>query len=164
MRGKPWTTGEERELRTLIEDKTPMEAIAEKLGRNPTAIYVKCLRLGLTDKPNTTPSSVPLPEDLPSVEEALQMLAAALKKASKPGIDKGELKRLQVVGTLAKTYKEIFADYLDYRGLEIRLVELEAKYKALTKGMPESVAPIQKRDKMLRPTLTGQVNNQESTP
>ena len=46
-------------------------------------------------------------------------------------MDKDEVGRLQVVATLAKTYKEAFEDYLDYLGLEERLAELEGKYKGL---------------------------------
>ena len=45
-----------------------------------------------------------LPEELPSVEEALRMLAGALKAACKSGLDKVEVQRLQVVATLALTY------------------------------------------------------------
>ena len=148
MKGKPWTVDEERELKTLIENKTPMETIAAKLKRNPSAIYVKCLRLGLTEKPHTTPSSVPLPEDLPSVEEALLMLATALKTASKPGIDKAEVRRLQVVGALAKAYKEILEDYIDYRGIEAKIVKMEERYAALIQRQDWNVAPKQDPDKM----------------
>jgi hypothetical protein len=38
------------------------------------------------------------------------------------------------VATLAKTYKEIFADYLDYRGLEQRLVKLKGNMRCFQKA------------------------------
>jgi hypothetical protein len=41
--------------------------------------------------------------------------------------------RLRGIIAGVKIYKEIFADYLDYRGLEERLVELEGKYESLVK-------------------------------
>ena len=71
----------------------------------------------------TTTTSLVMPKELPSVEEALLMLAGALKAACKSGLDKVEVQRLQVVATLARTYKDILVDYMDYRGLEAELLE-----------------------------------------
>ena len=39
--GKPWTTGEVRELRKLAKGDTPTPVIGLKLGRTPAAIYTK---------------------------------------------------------------------------------------------------------------------------
>jgi len=60
-------------------------------------------------------------------------LAAALLKRAEAGLRKEEVGRLQVVATWAKTYKDAFAEYLDYRGIEERLDALEAKYEGLEK-------------------------------
>jgi hypothetical protein len=60
-------------------------------------------------------------------------LAAALRKGAEAGLSKDEVGRLQVVATLAKTYKELFADYVDYRGIEAELVDLSEKYEVLAK-------------------------------
>ncbi len=130
-KGKPWTIEEEAELKTLVDAKTPIDVIATKLGKQPGAIYVKCQRLGLTTKVNLTNFSIPLPTDLPSVEEALKKLAGAFDLACTPGLSKAEIQRLNVVATLAKTYKEILADYINYRGIEAKLIDMEAKYAAL---------------------------------
>jgi hypothetical protein len=46
-----------------------------------------------------------LPRELPSVEEALKMLAGALETACEPGLDALEIQRLQVLATLATTYE-----------------------------------------------------------
>jgi hypothetical protein len=146
MKGKPWTVEEEKELSGLIESNASMEVIAAKLKRKPSAIYVKCMRLGLTAKPHASPASVPLPKELYSVEEALEMLAAALKTASTPGLDRAEVQRLQVVGSLAKTYKEILADYVDYRGIEAKMAEMEEKYQALIERKGWAVSSKQRHD------------------
>jgi hypothetical protein len=53
------------------------------------------------------------------------MLAGALKTAVKPGLDRVEVQRLQAVATIAKTYKKILADYIDYRQIESKLKEME---------------------------------------
>jgi hypothetical protein len=76
---------------------------------------------------------LPCPKELFSVEEALKMLAAAFKAACAPGLDKVEVQRLQVVSTIARTYKNILADYIDFRRIERDLVELRKKYDELAK-------------------------------
>jgi hypothetical protein len=63
------------------------------------------------------------------------MLAGALERSCQPGLDKVEVQRLQVVATLARTYKDILADYLDYRRVEAELLELRQKYEELAKRM-----------------------------
>jgi hypothetical protein len=88
--------------------------IAAKLGRRRDAITIKCKRLGLevvVAKCYSTTTSLKVPKELPSVEEALLKLAGALEAACKPGLDKVEVQRLQVVAMIAKTYKDILADY-----------------------------------------------------
>ena len=130
-KGKPWTIEEESALKTLVDAKTPINVIAKKLGKQPGAIYVKCQRLGLLPKSSVDAASIPLPKELPSVEDTLKKLANAMELASTPGLDKTEVQRLQVLATLAKTYKEGLADFINYREIEIRLNDMEAKYAAL---------------------------------
>jgi hypothetical protein len=67
-------------------------------------------------------------------------LGAALLKSAEAGLSKDEVQRLQVVATLAKTYKDAFAEYLDYRGIEARLDKLEANYAALEKKPKDTEA------------------------
>jgi hypothetical protein len=140
-KGKPWTMEEEVALKELVDANTPLDAICVKLGRKPDAVYVKCLRLGITEKTYNRPSNVSLPKELPSVEDALKKLAAALDIVSTPGLEKAEVQRLQVLATLAKTYKEILSDYINYRGIEERLNNMEAKYDELLKETGKDDAP-----------------------
>jgi hypothetical protein len=130
-RGLPWTVEEEVQLKKLVEAKTPIDVIASMLKRQAPAIVVKCQRLGLPISGRVTASALPLPAELPSVEETLKKLAGALEAASAPGLSGLELQRLQLVATLARAYKEILADYLDYREVEAKLIDMEAKYAAL---------------------------------
>ncbi len=139
-KGRPWDIDEERQLRQLVEDGKNVEEISRLMVKTQDAIKQKMFdlklkekRVGASRKAVFSSSKLELPDDLPTVEETLKILAAALRKGAEAGLDKDEVQRLQVVATLAKTYKEIFADYLDYRGLEERLVELEGKYEALIK-------------------------------
>ena len=140
-KGIPWTEEEENTLRALVKANTPLETIAIKLNKKPATIYVKCLRLGITETPHSIPLNVPLPKELPSIEETLRKLAIALDTASTPGLDKIEVQRLQVVATLSKTYKETLADYINYRQIELRLNQMEAKYDQLLKETSKDNAP-----------------------
>jgi hypothetical protein len=143
-KGRPWDINEERQLRDLVEQGKSIDEISRLMIKTKDAIRQKMMDLGLKvlkeeeqgisqKKARFSSSKLNLPGDLPTVEEALQILAAALRKGAESGLDKDEVQRLQVVATLAKTYKEAFADYLNYRGLEERLVELEGKYESLVK-------------------------------
>ena len=141
MKGKPWTADEETLLKQLVDVKTPLEVMSVKLQKTSDAVIQKCRRLGLEVvglESFRTSTSIQMPTDLPSVEEALKMLAGALRASLAPGLDKVEVQRLQVVATLARTYKEVLEDYINYRAIEVKLVELEAKYARLleekTKG------------------------------
>lgn len=144
MKGKPWPKKELEKLVELVEAKQPLDVIAAQFpDRSEGAIKLKIRRLGLevvvrNSCVGTTTSKLRIPEELPSVEDALKILAGALKTAAKSGLDKVEVQRLKVTATLAKTYKELFADYVHYREIEAKLVELEAKYAKLaeetTKG------------------------------
>jgi len=149
LRGKAWTVEEEQQLKALLEAKTPLNEIAAKLGRKTEAVEMKCRRSELdvvVTKGDITTTTIQLPSDLLSVEEALKILAGALKTARGSGLDKVEVQRLQVVATLARTYKDILASYVDYRGIEARIAKMEEDYERLLsdkagKGMASKQAP-----------------------
>ncbi len=140
-KGIPWQVEEEIQLKKLIDAKTTINKIAPILKRTPTAILLKCQRLGLVPPESITNSALPLPAELPSVEETLKDLAGALQAAKAPGLNKVEVQRLQAIATLARTYKEILADYLDYRGIEAQLIDMGAKYEALLERRSKNNAP-----------------------
>ncbi len=58
----------------------------------------------------------------------MKTLSAALKALEQPGLDQAEVLRLRSIISGVKIYKELFADYVDYRGLEAEVVELRKKY------------------------------------
>jgi len=133
-KGIPWTNEEEVRLKQLVQDGANLQAIALALGKSENSIYNKIKRLGLEEGiRGLSPSSfeIALPAELPTSEQALQMLAAALKSATEPGLDKVEVLRLQVVATLARAYDHLLANYIHYREIETKLIELEHKYGQL---------------------------------
>jgi hypothetical protein len=132
-----WTKTDVEKLRKLVEEKEPSEVIAAKLERSVDAVKMKAKRLGLNvvvgSPGKATTTKLKIPRELPSVQEALKILAAALKAAAEPGLDNTEIQRLQVVATLARTYESLLANFMRYRDIEKRLVELEVKYARLAK-------------------------------
>jgi hypothetical protein len=130
-KGQSWPVEDETELEKLVEANTPIEVIAQKLGRSIGAIMVKCNRLGLDVKAKNTSLFLPLLKDLPTVEDTLKILAGALQTARIPGISRVEVNRLNVVATLAKTYKECLLGYLHSSEIEAKLLEMDEKYNQL---------------------------------
>jgi hypothetical protein len=69
-----------------------------------------------------------LPERLPSVEDELKVLAAAVEALRQPGLNRSEISRLHKVIQGAKVYQELFAKFVNYRGLETEVLELRRQY------------------------------------
>jgi len=78
-------------------------------------------------------SELQIPEEAPSVEEALKILASALKSLAVPGSDNTEIRRLQTLVTVFKTYKPLFTNYMHHQEIKKQPVESTAKYEKLTK-------------------------------
>ena len=72
-------------------------------------------------------SNLELLSQLPTVEETLQILAAALRKSAEPGLNKEEVQRLQVVSSSRESLQGSFRRLHRLPWLEKRLAELEAK-------------------------------------
>ena len=85
--------------------------------------------------PRTT-TSISIPKELPSVEEMLKKLVAAVCALEMPGLDKSEVSRLRGIIADVNSYQGLLADYMDYRGLEVELMELRKKYEQLTSKSP----------------------------
>jgi hypothetical protein len=136
-----WTIQEEKELKALVEGNENVEEIASELQKTPGAIIVKCQRMGLQlQTKGYVDTSIPLPKELPSVEEALKILAGALKISVKPGLNRLEVQRLQTVANISKTYKEILVDYMGYREVERKLEEMEEQLEQKPEEHPTESA------------------------
>ena len=137
VKGKPWSVEDEKKLKDWVTSGVSVDALVFSFDGQYTkdAIYKKIERLGLEvvdeEKKNlsTTTSKLELPAELPSVEEALKMLSAALTALDTLGLEKSEVLRLRGIISGAKVYKELLTDYMNYRGLEAKLLELKDKYE-----------------------------------
>jgi len=152
-KGKPWNVKEERQLQKLRTEGKTVAEIAKLMNKSPDAVKQKLRRLGLkvvtleNQGVTTTSSELILPEDLPSVEEALLKLAAAMKALEKPGLSKTEIMRLRTLIQTSGIYQKRFAEYVNYRRIEQKLIETDEWFKERAKRDQTIVAPrIARRD------------------
>jgi len=142
-KGKPWTVEEEKQLQQMLQENRSVRAIAKALGKTRDCVRMKIARLGLDvvvqgKSERTTTTSLQRPTELPSVEEALKTLSAALKALETPGLDQAETMRLRSIIQGVKIYKELFAEYVDIRGFEAEVLELRQKLAEAAK--PKNMA------------------------
>jgi hypothetical protein len=144
VKGKPWEPEQEKRLKELVNAKTPLTVIAKSLGKPEEAVRQKIRRLGLEvveqKKIICSTTSQKLPAELPSIEEMLKKLVAAVIGLETPGLDKSEVLRLRGIIAGVNSYQGLLADYLDYRGLEAELVEWRQKYELLSKEKTAGVS------------------------
>lgn len=140
VKGKPWTGEEENQLRQMLKAERPVRAIARALGKTRECVRVKIARLGLdvvvrpekiSPSTTTTLVNLKLPEHLPSVEEQLKVLAAAIDALRSSSLGKEDVLRLRAIIQGIRVYQEKLAEYVDYRGIEAKVIDLEAKYARL---------------------------------
>lgn len=138
-KGKPWPTEDEGKLKDQVKTGVSMEAIVSSFGNRYTrnAVYQKMIDLGLKEEEeriHDTSSSIKakltLPQELPSIEEQLKKLSAALDALETPGLDRTETARLNTIILGVKIYKELFVDYVKYRELEAEVSELKRKLES----------------------------------
>lgn len=138
MKGKPWTIEEEKMLRQMVEHKKSVRVIARTLGKTRDGVRMKIGRLELEEvvqpkSERTTSTRLALTKDLPTVEEALKTLNAALEALKTSGLEQSEILRLRSIIQGVKIYQELFADYMHYCEIEAELVELRRGYEDLVK-------------------------------
>jgi hypothetical protein len=136
-----WSHEEEKVLLNLwSQGEHNIAVLAAQVGRKPEAIRKKLARLGFVvgqeknfdrtttnKKEEQTRIQLSIPDDLPSVEEALKLLAGALNALSKPGLSMVEIQRFRSVVGAVKAYQKLFAEYVQYRKIEVDLLRMEAE-------------------------------------
>ncbi len=142
-KGKPWPADDEKKLRDWFTSGTiDLGVLAFSFNGEYTeeAIRQKLIKLGLVKEQQQPKNSncccstqLELPKDLPSIEETLKTLAAALEALKTPGLDKAEVLRLRGIIAGVKVYQERFAEYVHYREMEEELMEARKKYAELLK-------------------------------
>ena len=135
-KGKPWSAELENQLRELLQAGKSVKVVAKVLGKTENAIRQKMIKLELVEEKKTENSAVfsstlVLPKDLPSVETVLKKAAAALVGLETPGLSKTEVMRLRALIQSAAVYQVKIAEYMEYRRIEAKLIDLDEKYERL---------------------------------
>jgi len=78
----------------------------------------------ISDSIDVVGTDLKVPEQLPSVEEELKILAAAVEGLKQPGLSRAEVSRLHNIIVGVKVYQELFVKFVDYCGLEAEVLEL----------------------------------------
>ena len=138
---------EERKLRQLVEEGRSLDEISSVMGRTRVSVKAKMFNLGLKSVcaatsvvgtvavaaaaptgpfilPTSDSVALKLPEQLPSVEEELRILAAAVEGLRQPGLSRSEQARLHYIIEGVKVYQGLFTKYVNYEGLEAEVLEL----------------------------------------
>ena len=132
MKGKPWTIEEEKQLQRMLQAGRSVRVIAKALGKTRDCIRKKIARLGLevvvhSESQRTTTTSLKLPPDLPSIEDMLKKMSAALTALETPGLDPAETLRLRSIIQGVKIYKELFEDFVHYRDFEAEFLDYKRR-------------------------------------
>jgi hypothetical protein len=81
-----------------------------------------------------------LPERLPSVEDELKILAAAVEALRQPGLSRAEVSRLHNIMVGVKTYQDLFVKFVDYCGLETEVLELRRQLASKNAKSPNKTS------------------------
>ena len=124
-KGKRWTSEEEKQLKDLVNACGSLKVIATQLKKSREAVKVKMQRLGLKvvvpvkkNGGTTTTFDLPVPDDLPSIEMQLRVLAGVIKKLQEDDLDKVDVMRLGRLIAGVDKYKTLYAEYVGYREIE----------------------------------------------
>ena len=142
-KGKPWPADDEHKLQDWYKSGIiDLRVLAFSFNGEYTqeAIRQKLIKLGFLKEQQQPKNSncccsttLDIPKELPSIEETLKILAAALEALKTPGLDRIEIFRLRGIIAGAKVYQERFAEYVRYRELEEELLEARQKIAELHK-------------------------------
>lgn len=84
----------------------------------------------VAEGPSQVDTVAPQPKSngaLPTIEEQLHVLNAAIVALQRPGISRVEVTRQNKIIDGVKVYNDLFAKFVNYRGLEFKVLELEKR-------------------------------------
>jgi len=139
---KKWRNEDIQQLRQLAKQGKGWESIAAEMSRSVEAVQQKARRLGVdvvvtvpANDATTTSTKLVMPEELISVEESLKKLVAAMNELENEKLSKTDVMRLRTLIQSCNLYQMRVAEYINYRRIEERLMEMEAKYERLAEKL-----------------------------
>jgi hypothetical protein len=117
-----------------VKSGAGVQKIAAALGKSEESVRAKIRRLKLKCEEDeqanfqcSSSSKLDVEGELPSVEETLKMLNGALQQLDAGGLNKTEIMRLRTIIQGARIYNALLADYINYRAIEEKLVDLQVR-------------------------------------
>jgi len=172
-----WTVEQKKRLIDMVQQKVPIEEIAEALHRSVDAITMKLKRMGLAipekclgksaenkvTKKQATTTTLPAlkpAEELISMAEMMKVMLGALEQLKDPvTLSPLEIKRCRTIVTLARTYMHMLERYEKWSSLEQGLVDMEARFLEIFKQKlqiekdPSEKAKLEKEIRQLEESL-----------
>jgi len=143
-----WTNAEEKTLIEMLSKAESLKDLGRALNRSPEAIAMKLKRMHLAipekrsaiseankvteNATTTTPKLEPVKfEALPSPNEAMGLLWAAIQRLQEPDVSKEEAKKLRLIIQGVKGYIHLDADYV------MRIRKMEQQMLVQNKALAE---------------------------
>ena len=143
-KGKPWSVEQTRQLVELRNNGKTVAEISGLMNKSFDAIKQKLRRLGLkvvtvenSEGSTSSCSEMILPEVLPSVEEALLKLVAAMNALENPKLTKTDVMRLRTLIQTSTIYQKKLAEYINYKRIERKLVKTDELLERIRKSEEE---------------------------
>ncbi len=139
IKGKLFNSG----LNSVVVATHSQRAVATTIATTTTpigdiAVHLASPILAAEDKVPIV--DLKLPERLPSVEEELKILAAAVEGLRQPGLSRSEVSRLHNIIVGVKVYQELFVKFVDYCGLEAEVLELRRQLASKNAKSPSATS------------------------
>jgi hypothetical protein len=128
LKGKSWSVAEVRMLRDLVVAELGLDEVCDSLDRSRDSVKSKMNELGLRFSKVASgggeAGGLELADDLPSLMDKLRVHDAAARALEQPGLPVSEVLRLRTIMRAAFDYGKMYADFVNYRGLELQVAEL----------------------------------------
>ena len=118
-KGKPWSVEQTRRLVELRNNGKTVAEIANLMDKSVDAIKQKLRRLGLkvvtikiSRGTTSTVEELVIPNDLPTIEEAILKLAAAMNMLENLKLSKVDVMRLKTLIYRCIIYQKLYTEYL----------------------------------------------------
>ena len=118
-KGKPWSVEQTRQLIELRKNGKTVAEIANLMDKSVDAIKQKLRRLGLkvvtikiSRGTTSTVEELVIPNDLPTIEEAILKLAAAMNMLENLKLSKVDVMRLKTLIYRCIIYQKLYTEYL----------------------------------------------------
>jgi hypothetical protein len=119
-----------------IVDPTPLESPTSLPPANNTPACGPVAEDSSRNNSDAFAAQLKKDEPLPTIEEKLKVLNAALVALETPGLGRNEIARLNKIIEGVKVYQNVYAGFVKYDAIEKEVLELKKQFDASRKNPP----------------------------